>query len=276
LKSTFIHPTALIDPTVTLGPGTEVGPFCRFQGTVQVGPDCWFGTGVVLGGRPAFRIPHSSDISDISDGPDKLVLIGSGNVFHDYTTVSRPVGKGSATLIGDNNYVMAYVHIAHNCRIGNNCILTNGVQLAGYVEVFDRANLGGLVGVHQHCRIGELAMVGAGSFVNKDIPPFVIAAGRPCRIRGINTIGLSRAGFGAEVIGVLKKVFRLLYRSGLNLDQALRRLEEALAGGEFLTTADNDERTADMLRRLIQFCRSSKRGIELRTGPERGDGPLLL
>ncbi|MEO0079354.1 MAG: acyl-ACP--UDP-N-acetylglucosamine O-acyltransferase [candidate division WOR-3 bacterium] len=244
-----VHPTALIEPTVSLGTGCEVGPFCRFEGRVEVGPNCRFGTGVCLGSRPMDRKFQAEETA---------VRIGSGNIFHDYSTVSRSVGEGTATVIGDNNYIMAYVHIAHNCRIGSGCILTNGVQLAGHVEVFDQANLGGLVGVHQFCRIGRLAMVGAGSYVNKDIPPFMLAAGNPCRVRGLNLVGLRRAGISDSALSLLKQAFRIIYRSNYNLAQALKLIENELSG-----------KTAGIeLAELLEFCHSSKRGIELRTGPE--------
>ncbi len=244
-----VDPTALVGPEVAFGEQTEVGPFCRFTGRVQVGEGCRFATGVVVGSEPMDRGYR---------GEATGVAIGSGNAFFEYATVHRSVGAGTNTVIGSDNYVMAYVHIAHNCRVGNGCTLTNGVQLGGHVQVGDRANIGGLVGVHQFCRVGELAMVGACSYVNKDIPPYVIAGGRPCRVRGLNVVGLRRAGIPDTTVDVLKQAFRIIYRSGLNLSQALDRIESELIPGA--TTGRSQ------LRTLTDFAESSRRGIELRQG----------
>ena len=194
------------------------------------------------------------------EGEDTEVRIGSGNIFFEYTTVHRASGTGNATVIGDDNFVMAYVHIAHNCRVGNGCVITNGVQLAGYVELGDQANVGGLAGVHQFCRIGTLAMVGACSYVNKDIPPYMLAAGNPCRVLGLNSVGLRRAGLGDAALAELRRAHRVIYRSGLNLGQALQKIEADLlplcvpGGGR------------EQLETLVSFIRSSTRGIELRSG----------
>jgi UDP-N-acetylglucosamine acyltransferase len=246
---TRVHETALVGTRVVLSRSVEIGPFCRFEGDVQVGSGCRFATGVVVGSAPMDR--------DYA-GEETRVVIGLRNVFHEYTTIHRSTGKGAATMIGNDNYVMAYVHIAHNCRVGDGCTITNGAQLAGYVEIGDRANIGGLVGIHQHCRVGQLAMVGAHSYVNKDIPPFVVAQGFPCRVRGLNTTGLDRAGLSSEAVAVLQKAFRLLYRSGLNLTQALDRIKRELMSG--VEPGTGQEQLEDLLR----FIGSSKRGIELR------------
>jgi UDP-N-acetylglucosamine acyltransferase len=194
------------------------------------------------------------------EGEDTEVRIGSGNTFFEYTTVHRASGAGNTTTIGDDNFVMAYVHIAHNCRVGSGCVITNGVQLAGYVELGDRANIGGLTGVHQFCRIGALSMVGACSYVNKDVPPYMLAAGNPCRVLGLNSTGLRRAGLGGPALAVLRRAYRTIYRSGLNLSQALQAIEADLlpqsepGGGR------------EQLAELARFIRSSARGVELRSG----------
>lgn len=243
----MIHPTAVVEPEVEFGPDVEVGPFCRFEGRVSVGARNRFVAGVIVGGAPMDRRYA---------GEPTGVAIGDGNTFYEYATVHRSTGAGTLTRVGDGNCVMAYVHIAHNCRVGSNCTLTNGVQLAGHVEVGDGATIGGLTGVHQFCRIGELAMVGACSYVNKDIPPFMLAAGNPCRVRGVNAVGLERAGVSADSVAALKQAFRYIYRSGLNLAQALQAIE--------------GERLSDFaeVARLVDFCRAAGRGVELRSGPE--------
>lgn len=243
----LIHPSALIGDRVVLGQGCEVGPFCRIEGRVRIGPHCRFQTGVVIGTEP---------MDKKYSGEDSGVLIGKGNIFFEFVTVHRATGNGEMTVIGDDNYIMSYVHIGHNCRIDNGCTLTSGVQLGGHSEVGDGANLGGLVGVHQFCRIGRLAMVGAHSYVNKDIPPFVLAAGNPCRVRGLNLVGLRRAGFTSEKIAALESAYRIIYRSDLTLNEALIRIE-----GEFGSGPAGAE-----IKGLLGFCANSQRGVELRVG----------
>jgi len=221
---------------------------------VTVGQGNRFATGVAIGGAP---------MDTKYRGEDTEVRIGSGNTFFEHTTVHRAIGPGNATVIGDRNFVMAYVHVAHNCRVGSDCVITNGVQLAGHVEVGDGANIGGLAGVHQFCRVGALAMVGACSYVNKDIPPFVLAAGNPCRVRGLNKVGLRRAGIGEPVLTLLHRAHRLIYRAGLNLTQALSAIEAELL------PQSAPGRGQEQLQELVRFIRSSARGIEL-----RGIGPI--
>ena len=248
-----VHPSALIGPDVILGPGCEVGPFCVIEARVTAGAANRFAPGVAIGGAPMDTKYH---------GEDTEVRIGSGNTFFEYATAHRATGSGNATVIGNRNFVMAYVHIAHNCRVGSDCVIANGVQLAGYVELGDGANIGGLAGVHQFCRVGALAMVGACSYVNKDIPPFVLAAGSPCRVRGLNVVGLRRAGIGEPVLAVLHRAHRLIYRAGLNLTQAMSAIEADLL------PASAPGRGQEQLQELVSFIRSSPRGIELRSiGP---------
>jgi UDP-N-acetylglucosamine acyltransferase len=159
---------------------------------------------------------------------------------------------------------MTCVHVAHNCRVGNGCVLTSGAQLGGHVTVGDRANIGGQTGVHQYCRVGTLAMVGAHSYVNKDIPPYLLAAGRPARVRGVNTVGLARSDFSAEQVAAIKAAYRLVYRAGLNLAQARTKLET-----ELLPALDAGRGREELLT-MLGFFGSSRRGIELRSGPEAG------
>ena len=246
-----IHPSALVGPDVSIGPDCEVGPFCHFEGRVTIGSRSRFALGVALGGAPMDRKYL---------GEDTEVRIGSDNVFHEYTTVHRAAGAGKSTVVGDGNFIMAYVHIAHNCRVGNGCVITNGVQLGGHVEVGDGVNIGGLTGIHQFCRVGSLAMVGACSYVNKDIAPFVVAAGNPCRVRGLNIVGLKRTGLSQPALAVLKAAFRLVFRSGLTLSAALDRIEKELV------KAAVPGQGREQLEEFVGFCRASERGVELRTG----------
>ncbi len=232
-----------------LADGTEIGPFCLLQGRVSVGERTRLQAGVMIGGMPMDRSYCDEETA---------VIIGRDNIFFEYVSVHRATGTGGVTAIGDSNWIMAYVHIAHNCRVGSGCTIANGVQLAGHVWVADGANVGGATGIHQMCRVGRLAMIGACSFVNKDIPPFMLAAGRPCRIYGINRVGLVRAGFSSAKIAVLRHMHRLIYRSGFNLSQALRTVEKELIPGP----ADIE------VREFLEFCGTSLRGVELRAGHE--------
>jgi UDP-N-acetylglucosamine acyltransferase len=246
-----IHASVIVGPDVEFGPGCEVGPFCHFEGRVAAGERNRFAAGVAIGGPP---------MDTKYQGEDTDVRIGSGNTFFEYTTAHRASGKGNSTVIGDDNFVMAYVHIAHNCRVGNGCVITNGVQLGGHVEVGDRANIGGLTGIHQFCRIGTLAMVGAHSYANKDIPPYMLAAGHPCRVRGLNSVGLRRAGVSESAQSLLRRAYRVIYRGGLNLGQALSTIEAELL------PQSKPGHGREQLEELVRFIRSSERGIELRSG----------
>lgn len=248
----MVDRTAAVGPRVELGPDCSVGPHCVLEGRVVAGARNRFAAGVCIGGPP---MDHRYA------GEETGVVIGSGNTFFEYATVHRASGAGNSTAIGDDNTVMTYVHVAHNCRVGSGCVLTSGVQLGGHVEVGDRANIGGQTGVHQHCRVGALAMVGAHSYVNKDIPPYLLAAGRPCRVRGVNSVGMARAGFSAERVAAVKAAFRLIYRGGLNLAQARAKLESELL------PAAQPGRGREELQAILDFLGSSRRGIELRTGP---------
>lgn len=245
--SVLLHPTAVIGPQVVLSDGAEVGPFCLLSGRVTIGGRTRLRTGVVIGEAPMDRAYRNEETA---------VVIGCDNVLFEYVSVHRATGPEEITSVGDSNWIMAYVHIAHNCRIGSGCTIANAVQLGGYVCMADGANVGGMTGIHQMCRVGRLAMIGACSFVNKDIPPFMLAAGRPCRVYGINRVGLVRAGFSSAKIAVLKQMHRLVYRSGFNLSQALRQVERELVP----SPADSE------VREFLEFFGTSKRGVELRAG----------
>ncbi|MFO7675876.1 MAG: acyl-ACP--UDP-N-acetylglucosamine O-acyltransferase [bacterium] len=246
-----VHPTAVVEPGVELGPRCTVGPFCHLSGRVRLGRDCRLAAGVAIGAEP---------MDWKYSGEETAVVIGDENAFHEYATVHRATGAGAETVIGSRNRVMAYVHIAHNCRVGDGCVITNACQLGGHVELGDGANLGGMVGVHQCCRIGELAMVGAHSYVNRDIPPFMLAAGRPCRVRGLNRVGLERAGVPAPARAMLKRAWKLMYGSVLGLSTAVAAIERDLLPESV------EEGGGDELRRLLEFIGTTGRGIELRAG----------
>ena len=252
-----IHPSALVDPAAVLGPETEIGPFAIVGPGVTLGPGCRLGPrvtitrntrlgrnvrvgdGTVLGGDP----------QDLKyRGEESWLEIGDDVVIREYSTLNRGSARSGLTRIGAGCYIMSYVHVAHDCRIGDRCILANGVQLAGHVTVGDQANLSGLVAVHQFVTIGELAFIGGCSRVSQDIPPFVMAVGNPVELFGLNAVGLARGGLSAEAVAALKRLYRLLFNSGLNFSQAIERARLELP-------------PLPEVQRLIEFVARSERGV---------------
>ena len=230
-----IHPTALVDPAAELGRDVTVGPFAI------LGPRVTLGDGVVIGPRATIernarlaagvRIGTGSVIGgDPQDlkyrGEETWVEIGAGSVVREYTTINRGTAASGVTRIGEGCFLMSYVHLAHDCQVGDGVIIANGTQLAGHVSIQDRAILSGLCAVHQFATVGTLAFVGGCSRVSQDIPPFVRAVGNPTELYGLNTVGLQRAGMPAETMSALKRVYRLVFNSQLNLSQALERARD--------------------------------------------------
>jgi UDP-N-acetylglucosamine acyltransferase len=202
-----------------IGDRCLIGPHAFIDGHTEIGCDTQVLFAAALGCPPQDRKYHGELTS---------LIIGERNIIHEYVTIHRGSGEGTATRVGDDNMIMAYSHLGHNCQVGSGVTITNAANLGGHCVVEDRAIIGGLVGVHQFTRVGRLAMIGGCSRVVQDVPPFMIAEGNPARVRGLNVIGLRRAGMGAETRNLLKSAYRLLYRSGLNLSQALDRIAEEL------------------------------------------------
>jgi len=253
-----IHPTAVVDPKARLAADVTVGPHCVVSGEAEIGPGTVLGAGVVVEGPLRIgkncKLGHHAVVGGLPQdlkyrGARSLVEIGDSNTIREFVTINRATDEGDKTVVGNNNLLMAYVHLAHNCVIGNNVILANAVNLAGHVTIDDFASLGGLTPVHQFVRIGRYAFIGGGSRVAKDVPPFVRAAGNPLRIAGLNSVGLVRRGFSPEVRLELKRLYRLFFRSGLNTSQALARIEAELSG-------------IPEVKEFVQFVRSSQRGVE--------------
>jgi UDP-N-acetylglucosamine acyltransferase len=227
-----IHPTAIVDsgaefgkdveigafsmigPHVVIGQNTIVGSHVVIESDVTIGSGNFIGHGVIIGAAP----------QDVSFSPERKtsVFIGNDNVIREYCTIHRGTAEGTATKLGDNNFLMAGAHVGHNCEIGNNVTIANNCLLAGYVRVDDQAFLGGGSTFHQYMRVGRLVMVQGSSAFGKDLPPFTLAAQRNS-IFGINLVGLKRAGFSAQDRDEIKAAFKLLYTSGLNLSQALKK-----------------------------------------------------
>ena len=231
-----VHPTAVVDPGAKLGANVRIGPFCVIGAEVEIGDGTILGahcsvTGPTRIGRNNHFHGHAAIGGDPQDkkfaGERTELVIGDDNVVREFTTISRGTGNGGGvTRVGNGNWFLAYVHIAHDCIVGNGCVFSNNATLAGHVEVGDQVILSGFVGVHQFCRIGDHAFIGMGAFVNGDVPPFVMVAqdsyGRP---RGINTEGLKRRGFDATRVSAIKRAYRTLYVSGAKLDEALVQLQ---------------------------------------------------
>jgi len=227
-----IHPTALVDPSAGLGRDVEIGPFAIVGPGVTLGDGCRIGPratltrNVRLGNR--VRVGDGSvlggDPQDLKyRGEETWLEVGDEVVIREYATVNRGTARSGMTRIGARSYLMSYVHVAHDCRIGEGVILANGVQLAGHVTVEDGANLSGLAAAHQFVTIGTLAFIGGCSRVSQDIPPYVMAVGNPVELYGLNTVGLERAGIGSETIAALKRLYRLFFNSSLNFTQAIER-----------------------------------------------------
>ena len=243
-RNVRIGPFALIEAGVTIGDDCTIGPQVVLRRGTEVGAGCRLGPGVIIGEPPMDFAYHGENTS---------VQVGRDNDLREYVTIHRATGEGAATVIGGGNLIMPYVHIAHNCRIGDRATITNACQLAGYVEIENGAVLGGMTGVHQFVRVGTQAMAGACSYLARDLPPFMIGAGNPFRVRGINSVGLRRAGVPPERLSILRELYRIVYRSEYNLSAALREL-----GQRFPDAPD--------VECFLAFVRQTKRGLSLNAG----------
>jgi UDP-N-acetylglucosamine acyltransferase len=234
-----VGPFAIVGPGVTIGPGCRLGPRVTITRNTRLGRGVRVGDGSVLGGDP----------QDLKyQGEDTWLEIGDGVVIREYSTINRGTARTGLTRIGARSYLMSYVHVAHDCRVGERVLLANGVQLAGHVTVEDGANLSGLVAVHQFVTIGALAFIGGCSRVSQDIPPFVMAVGNPVELFGLNIVGLQRAGFSPDTVAALKRVYRLLFNSRLNFSQAIERARLELP-------------PLPEVRQFIEFVARSERGV---------------
>ena len=253
------HPTAIIDPAARLACSVTVGPYSVIGEGVELGDDCEVMSHVVLGGPSKIgqgnRIfPWASIGLEPQDmkyqGEPTRLEIGDGNVFREFVTVHRgTTGGGGVTRIGNHNLLMAYVHIAHDCRLGDNVIMANGASLAGHVEIQDYAMVGAFCGIHQFCRIGAYSFLGSYTVANKDILPYSkTSAPRPMEMLGANRLGLERRGLTAEDVDELQKAFRLLSRSKLNTSQAVEAIKARGFKGQHV-------------RALVEFIKSSERGV---------------
>jgi len=254
--SAVISPTARIHPDAVIGARSRIADFCVIEQDVSIGADCLIEPYVfikrwtTMGDRnevSAGTVLGTDPLDKNFKGDRSYLRIGSGNKIREHYTISRGTQPESITLIGDDNYIMTSGHIAHNCAIGNNVVVASCALIAGHVEVEDQAFISGGVVVHQYSKIGRLAMVGGNTRVNSDLPPFFLYTGFDVVAKGLNLVGLKRAGFTMAQVTNLKNAYRMLYRSGLKLEDALERIEAELPSGE--------------TSQLVRFIRSSKRGI---------------
>ena len=234
-----IHATAIVDPGARIAPGVEIGPYSIIGPHVEIGPGCSIGPHVVIKGHTRIgannRIFQFVSLGEIPqdkkyNGEPTRLEIGDNNTIREFCTFNIGTAQDAGvTRLGNNNWIMAYAHLAHDCQVGNNTILANNAQCAGHVVVGDYAILGGFTGVHQFCRIGAHAITGGSSLVLKDVPPYVMASGNPATPFGINSEGLKRRGFSAEAIAGLKRAYKSIYRAGDTVDQARAALQQQLA-----------------------------------------------
>jgi UDP-N-acetylglucosamine acyltransferase len=255
----MIHPTAIVDPKAEIGEGVEIGPYSVIEKGVSIGEGTRIGSHVVI--REWTQIGRRCQIlqfASIGEAPQFLgyrgektsLQIGDQNIIREFVTLHRgtPHGGGK-TVIGNNNYFMAYCHVAHDCQIGNDVIMSNAATLAGHIVIEDRAIIGGLVAIHQFIRVGTYAILGGFSGVLLDIPPYTKAQGDRAKLFGLNTVGLKRANFSEETMKALKKAYRIIFRSGLTLEKAIKTVGE-----------DEISHTPEV-QHLLHFIQHSKRGI---------------
>jgi UDP-N-acetylglucosamine acyltransferase len=234
-----VGPYSIISASSKIGAGTRIGPHVLVEGTVEIGERNEIRNGAVIGTPP----------QDWSyEGVDTGVKIGDDNVLREYITINRSTTEGSPTLIGNENMIMAYCHVAHDCALGDGNAFANGVTLAGHVSVHNKVMMGGLTPVHQFVTIGSYAMVGGLTRLNKDVPPYVRISGNPAKIFDLNVIGLRRNDFSAETRRNLKKAYKIIFRSNNNTSQALEAIENELP-------------ESPEIELLINFIENSERGI---------------
>lgn len=252
----LIHPTAIIDPSVQLGEDLQIGPYCIIGPGVRLGDRCWLQHHVTLCGPSTIGpdnkfYAYSSIGQQTQDlkyaGEPTYLEIGSNNCFRESVTIHRGTAPGSYTRVGSHGNFLAYSHIAHDCTVGDHVIFSNNGTLAGHVEVEDHAIIGGLTAIHQFCRIGRHAITGGCSKIVQDVPPFMIADGNPALVRGINQVGLERNSFSESAVRSIREAYRTIYRSTLNVQQAVEQLQA-------------DSPTPEVAQ-LLAFIHSSKRGI---------------
>ena len=252
-----IHPTAIVDKKAKLADGVEVGPYAIIGPNVEIRKGACIGSHVVVDGYTTIGegccIFTGAVVGSVPQdlkykGEKTLLKIGNNNVIREYVTLNPGTHKGSSTSVGDGNLIMAYSHVAHDCVIGNGCIIANSGTLAGHVTVEDKVVIGGLAAVHQFVRVGKMAIIGGCSKVVKDIPPFSTCDGHPARVYGLNLVGLTRAGISKEAKEALRKSFKILFHSGLSFKTGIEKVKEEV-------------NVFEEVKYLLAFVKNSERGV---------------
>ena len=255
----MIHPTALVDPKAEIGENVDIGPYSVVEKGVSIDEGTKIGPHVVI--REGTQIGKRCQIyqfSSIGEAPQAtayrgeptLLQVGDHNVMREFVTLHRGTVKGGGkTVLGNQNFIMAYSHIAHDCQVGNHVVMANGATLGGHILIEDHAILGGLAAIHQFCRVGTHAIISGLTGVSQDVPPYMMAAGDRAKLYGLNSVGLKRHQFSEQEIKALKKAYRIIFRSGLTLEKAMKTVEE------------DDIFQIPEVRHLLNFIQHSKRGI---------------
>ena len=253
----MIHPTAVIHPHAKIGAGCEIGPYCVIGEHVVLGDRCKLYSHVVIDGHTTLGpeneiFPFASIGLRTQDlkwkGGVTRTEVGEGNTFREYVTIHSATGDGEVTTVGSRNHILAYCHLAHNVTLGNHVIMSNVATLAGHVTVEDHAVIGGLAAIHQFCRIGKMSIIGGCSKVVQDVPPFMLADGNPAETRTVNKVGLERNGVSEAAQAALKQAYKILFRDGLTITNALGRIEAELPA-------------LPEVQHLVKFVRATERGI---------------
>lgn len=252
-----IHPTAIVNSKAKLGDNITIAPYAIIEEDVEIGNDCQIGPSVVIysGARIGNRvkIKQSASVAHVPqdlkfENEPSYFYIGDDTVIHEFATLHRGTKETGFSRVGYRCLIMAYSHVAHDCIVGDNVILANGVQLAGHVQVDDWAILGGMCGIHQFCNVGKHVMMSVNSVAVKDVPPFVLCGRTPMKFEGLNVVGLRRRGFSNKDIETLKKAYDYIYNSGLNVSEGIAKVESELSDNNYV-------------KDIVSFVKSSKRGI---------------
>ena len=254
---TNIHPTAIVSTKAEIGNNVSVMPYAVIEENVVIGDDCSIGphaivyNGARIGSR--VKIHQSASVANIPQdlkfsGEESLFIIDDDTVIREFVTLHRGTNETGFSRIGKNCLLMAYSHVAHDTVVGDNCIIANGVQLAGHVVLEDNVSIGGMTPVHQFCIVGRHCYVGGGFRVTQDVPPFILAASEPLKFSGLNVIGLRRKGFSNDDIAVLKKAYNYIYDKSLNVSQAKKIIADELGENKYI-------------REILEFLGKSKRGL---------------
>ena len=253
-----VHETAIVEPGAKIGKNVKIGPYAIIGENVEIGDGTEVGSHTVIKGCTKIgknnKIFNSVSIGQVPqdlkfNGEKSFLEIGDNNTIREFATIHLGTEEGGGiTKIGNDNLIMAYCHVAHDCQLGDNIIMSNAATLAGHVIVEDAAVISGLTGVHQFVRIGKMAMVGGGSKVVKDVPPYILVDGHPASVNGINIVGLRRNGVSPDIRRKVKEAYKILYRSNLNVSQAVDKMDQELD-------------SSPMIEHFLRFLRNAQRGI---------------